>query len=181
VSCGAPAAPVPERVAWAVEQLDAATAARVLEVGCGAGHAVGLICARSPGAVVTAIDRSALQVARARARNGALVAAGRVRVEQVALSEAPALLGLRTFDAALAVNVNAFWTAPAPSLGSLTALLAPGGRAVLVYEPPTAATLRVLRGRVASALGGRGFAVEAMRETAFRAGRGLCIVARAQL
>jgi predicted enzyme related to lactoylglutathione lyase len=37
---------VPERVAWAVEMLDVALDDRLLEIGCGAGHAVLLICAR---------------------------------------------------------------------------------------------------------------------------------------
>ena len=38
---------VPERVAWAVEMLDIAPDDRLLEIGCGAGQAVSLICAQN--------------------------------------------------------------------------------------------------------------------------------------
>jgi SAM-dependent methyltransferase len=41
------------------------------------------------------------------------------------------------FDKAFAVNVNLFWTGPAdPELTTLTRVLRPGGRLLLVYEGP---------------------------------------------
>src|SRR5690606_19888113 len=135
-------------------------------------------CERLPRAVVTAIDRSALQVERARARNAAAVDAGRARIEPLALADAPDALGPHTFDAALAVNVNAFWTAPGPSLASLARLLAPGGRAYLVYEPPSAAQVAELGELLRRSLGAHGFTVDEVRAEPFRASRGLCVVAR---
>jgi cyclopropane fatty-acyl-phospholipid synthase-like methyltransferase len=108
--------PVPARLSWAVEQVDAPPMDHILEIGCGSGHAVALLHARLPGAIITAIDRSALQVDRARARNAAAIAGGRVRIEQVELADAPALLGTGRFRRVLAINVNAFWTDPAASL-----------------------------------------------------------------
>lgn len=161
---------VPERITWAVEQL--APADRILEIGCGGGHALPLIRARFPAAEITAIDRSPLQVARARVAIGD----GRARVEQLELSDAPGVLG--AFDAVLAINVNAFWTAPAPSLASLAQLLRPGGRAFIVYEPPSASRLAALRTELCATLGEHGFTVEDVREAAFRASHGMCIVAR---
>jgi SAM-dependent methyltransferase len=169
---------VPERVSWAVEQLADGLTGRLLEVGCGPGHAVALLCERLPCSTVTAIDRSALQAARARARNQAAVAAGRVRIEQLTLAGASAVLGTGAFDAAIAINVNAFWTAPAPSLASLARLLTPRGRAYLVYEPPSASRLRAARARLPRLLGEHGFTVEDVRVTTFRASRGLCLVGR---
>jgi hypothetical protein len=44
---------VPERVAWAVEMLDLAPDDRLLEIGCGAGRAVSLICARLDTGTIT--------------------------------------------------------------------------------------------------------------------------------
>jgi SAM-dependent methyltransferase len=161
---------VPRRITWAVEQLARTPADRILEIGCGAGHALPLIRARFPAADVTAIDRSPLQVARARVRDG------RARVEQLELSDAPGVLG--AFDAVLAINVNAFWTAQAPSLAALARLLRPGGRAFLVYEPPSASRLASLRKELCALLGEHGFTVEDVREEAFDASRGVCIVAR---
>lgn len=80
---------------------------RILEVGCGPGHAIALLRDRLPNAVITGIDRSALQVARARVWHAASVADGRVRLEQMALESAPSSPGAGAFDQTLAVNVNA--------------------------------------------------------------------------
>lgn len=38
-------------------------------------------------------------------------------------------------------NVNAFWTAPAPSITSARRLLRRRGRLYVIYEPPSAARL----------------------------------------
>ena len=156
---------VPARIDWAVAQLPDAPGA-ILEVGCGGGHALALLRARFPHADIAGIDRSALQAARAHALNPA------IRVEALALADAPAVLG--EFGAVLAINVNAFWTDPAPSLASLALLLQPGGRAFLVYEPPSASRLADLRARLSALLAEQGFEVEEVREAAFGA---VCIVA----
>jgi SAM-dependent methyltransferase len=169
----------PERGAWAVAQLAAAPARDLLEIGCGPGHAVALLCASRAHGSVTAIDRSPLQVERARARNRAAVAAGRVRIESLALGDAAAALGARRFDAALAINVNAFWTAPAPSLAAVAELLRPGGRVYLAYEPPSRSRASTLRDELTAALPAHGFVLEGVREAALRAGRGVCVVGRA--
>lgn len=162
---------IPERITWAVDQLPGSPGNRILEVGCGGGHALVLLRARFPGADFTGIDRSAIRVARARALNPT------ARVEELALADAPAVLG--GFDAVLAINVNAFWTASAPSLASLARLLRPGGRAFIVYEPPSASRLAAVRTRLSALLGEHGFQVEEVREAAFRASHGACIIAHA--
>ena len=166
---------VPERVRWAVELLDVRPAEQLLEIGCGAGQAVALVCERLTSGTITAIDRSATMVARARARNAACVAAGRARIEVQTLTGAA--LG-RRFERAFAVNVNAFWTTPALSLAALRRLLAPAGAAYLVYEPPTAARLRELRERLPARLAEHGFHAADVRTRPFRAGHGLCIIGR---
>jgi SAM-dependent methyltransferase len=168
---------VPARITWAVEQLARTPVDRILEIGCGGGHAVALIRARFPGAEVTAIDRSALQVARARELNRAATDEGRVRVEQMELAGAPPVLG--AFDAVLAINVNAFWTAPAPGLASLARLLRPHGRAFLVYEPPSVSRLAALRTELCAALREHGFDVEDVREAALGRSHALCIIVHA--
>jgi SAM-dependent methyltransferase len=97
-------------------------------------------------------------------------------VEQLDLSDAPDVLG--AFDAVLAVNVNAFWTAPAPSMASLARLLRSGGRAFLVYEPPSASRLAAIRREVSAALGEHGFQVEDVRQAALGASHAMCIIGR---
>jgi SAM-dependent methyltransferase len=168
---------VPQRIAWAVEQLARATADRILEIGCGGGHALALIRARFPSAEIVAIDRSALQVARARELNREAIRDGRARVEQLELSDAPGVLGV--FDAVLAINVNAFWTAPAPSFDALSRLLQTGGRTFLVYEPPSVSRLTAVRREISVALSELGFEVEDVIEAALGASHAVCIIGRA--
>jgi protein-L-isoaspartate O-methyltransferase len=50
---------VPERITWAVEQLDLAPTHRVLEFGCGPGVAAALVAERVTEGSLLAIDRSA--------------------------------------------------------------------------------------------------------------------------
>ena len=166
----------PQRVLWAIEQLQLGTSDDVLEVGCGGGHAVTLLCQSLRRGRVTAIDRSALQVARARERNAAWIASGRARIECLALADAPSMLGRGRFDRVLAINVNAFWTDPAPSVAALAGLLARSGRVHLVYEPPSPTRLRELRRTMPALLEDAGLSVEDVRTATFRRGQGICII-----
>ncbi|PPK98461.1 methyltransferase family protein [Kineococcus xinjiangensis] len=127
----------PARLVWAVDLLGVRPDDEVLEVGCGRGVAAELVCQRLGSGRLTGLDRSATAVAAAEARNAPHVAAGRARFVRAALGSAdPASLG--TFNAVLAVNVNLFWTDPAATeLDLLRRLLVPGGRLLLVYEPPS--------------------------------------------
>jgi protein-L-isoaspartate O-methyltransferase len=72
---------IPDRVVWAVEQLAIQPRDRVLEIGCGPGLAVSLVCAELGTGSITAIDRSPLQVAKARARNRNSIERGRAQIE----------------------------------------------------------------------------------------------------
>lgn len=171
-------AQVPERIAWAVGQLAVRPDDRLLEIGCASGHAIALVCPKLRRGSITAIDRSPTQVARARARNRACVLAGRACIEHVSLAEAPALLGRPPFAKAFAVNVNAFWTEPGPSLSSLSWLLPPGGLVCLVYDPPSDVRLRELRTRLPPLLHANGFRTEAVRVAAIGRTRALCVMGR---
>lgn len=167
---------IPERLRWTVDLLAVQPAEHLLEIGCGPGHAVSLVCARLTRGTITAIDRSATQVARARDRNRDCLAGGRARIEQVALTEFD--VHGRRFDKIFAVNVNAFWTEPAPTIASVRRLLRPGGVVYLVYEPPTAAGLREVRNRLPRLLREHAFRVDGVRVRTFRASHGLCVIGR---
>jgi SAM-dependent methyltransferase len=151
---------VPERLSWATAMLAVEPADQVLEVGCGPGVAVSLICERLETGRVTAIDRSPVMVRRALERNQAHVAAGRARIERLALEEAD--FGATRFHRILAVNVNAFWTHPAAPLDCVRRALAPGGTLLLVYQPPSAAATRRLAEALGAHLPERGLAVRRM-------------------
>jgi len=65
---------VPERVRWAVVQLSPGPDEQLLEIGCGPGVAVVLICERLAGGRIVAIDRSATAISRATQRNAEHIA-----------------------------------------------------------------------------------------------------------
>ncbi|GAA4874659.1 class I SAM-dependent methyltransferase [Actinomycetospora straminea] len=118
---------VPPRLAAAVDLVDPAPDARVLEVGCGRGVAAALLVDRLPRGHYTGVDRSATATAATAARLD-----GRGEVHTTALAAFRPAPG--TVDLALAVNVNVFWTGPArPELAVLATALRPGGVLHLVY------------------------------------------------
>jgi SAM-dependent methyltransferase len=169
-------AAIPERIRWAVAQLELAPGERVLEIGSGPGHAVALVAERLRRGKVTGIDRSPLQVDRARARNAAAIAAGRACIERLALDEAPQALGERTFHEVFAVNLNVFWTRPAPSINSAQRLLRRGGRLYVLYEPPSAARRASLEASLPDLFEAQRARVVEVRTVAFAKSHGVCFV-----
>ena len=147
---------VPERVRLAVDLLGVEPDDRLLEVGCGPGVAASLVCERLVAGRMLAIDRSEIQVERARRRNEAHVASGRLVVEAVALAELD--VGKTRFEKVFAINVNLFWVGPATQeLERVRRALGPDGKLFLFYEPPRAARLRQLTERLAAVLRSGGF------------------------
>ena len=105
------ASKVSERFAWAIETLEIDPNDRVLEVGCGHGVAVSLVCERlGPRGRITAIDRSQKMIAVAKRRNRVDVESGRAVLEAVALEDAD--FGNQRFDVIFAFNVAPFWLEP---------------------------------------------------------------------
>ena len=77
-----------ERFVWAVDTLALDAADRVLEVGCGHGVAVSLVCERLTSGRITAIDRSKKMIEMATRRNREHVAGGRAVLKTAALEKA---------------------------------------------------------------------------------------------
>jgi SAM-dependent methyltransferase len=92
-----------ERFVWAVDTLEVQPADRLLEVGCGHGVAVSLVCERLTTGTITAIDRSPKMIEMATRRNREHVDAGRAVLEAISLEDAD--LGDRRFDKIFAFNV----------------------------------------------------------------------------
>jgi cyclopropane fatty-acyl-phospholipid synthase-like methyltransferase len=150
-------AAVPERIRWAVETLAVQPGDRVLEIGCSSGVAASLVCERLDDGRVLAIDRSAIQIERARRRNEAHVAAGRLALETVDIVDFDT--GDRRFDKVFAINVNVFWIGSATEeLARVRRALAPAGRLFLFYEPPGPARAREVVERLGDVLRAQGFA-----------------------
>ena len=85
-----------ERFVWAVDTLKVRPSDRLLEIGCGHGVAVSLVCETLTTGTITALDRSREMVKMATRRNRAHVDAGTAVLQAVALEDAA--LGDRRFD-----------------------------------------------------------------------------------
>lgn len=124
-----------ERHEYAAALVTAGRPGVVLELGCGPGALLELLADRLPEARLVGVDRSATALERAGRRLTGLAAAGRVTLlrSTVAALELPA----RSVDAAVAVDVNLFWTGAATAeLAVLGRVLRPGGVLYLVVAPP---------------------------------------------
>jgi ubiquinone/menaquinone biosynthesis C-methylase UbiE len=149
------------RLAWAVDVLEVEPGDRLLEVGCGHGVAVALVCERLSGGRILAIDRSAKMIAAATKRNREHVASGRAELETTTLADAT--LDGQSFDKVFAVHVALFWRQPDEALATVRRLLAPGGGLYLFNQAPgwsDAGSARGFGRRLSGVLSEHGFAVD---------------------
>ena len=121
-----------QRFVWAVETLALDPADRVLEVGCGHGVAVSLVCERLTNGQITAIDRSPKMIEMAVRRNREQIAAGRAMLRTAALETTD--FGEERFDKVFAFNVAPFWLQPEDALGIVRRHLGPDGAVYLFWD-----------------------------------------------
>nr|MBA2240513.1 methyltransferase domain-containing protein [Solirubrobacterales bacterium] len=115
-----------ERLRWAAETLGVEPADRLLEVGCGHGVAISLICERlGEAGRITGIDRSQKMIDAARNCNRRCVESGKAVIQTVAFEDAE-LTGPR-FDKIFAFHVALFWRSPALALAKARDQLAGRG------------------------------------------------------
>jgi cyclopropane fatty-acyl-phospholipid synthase-like methyltransferase len=121
-----------ERFVWAVDTLALDPADHVLEVGCGHGVAVSLVCEQLTTGRITAIDRSTKMIEVAARRNREHIAAGRAVLQTAALEKGD--LGDERFDKVFAFNVAPFWLKPKEALGIVRPHLASDGAVYLFWD-----------------------------------------------
>ncbi len=147
-----------ERLVWAVDLLAVEPTDQVLEIGCGPGVAVSLVCEKLDGGSITAIDRSAKMIETARKRNADHVASGVASFQTASLDQAD--LGDARFDKIFAINVGLFWRQrPVRELKILRGHLATKGRLFLFHEPPLGSTAPPIAGPLPAVLESGGFTV----------------------
>jgi SAM-dependent methyltransferase len=165
-----------ERFVWAIETLELDPGDNVLEVGCGHGVAVSLVCERlGPGGRITAIDRSEKMIAAASRRNRLHVASGRAVLEAVALGDAD--FGDQRFDVVFAFNVAPFWLEPTEALAVVREHLAPSG-AVYVFWDARRQTGSNLGERLSERLLLGGFAIERVLVKKLKPVPAVCVIGR---
>jgi SAM-dependent methyltransferase len=165
-----------ERFVWAVETLELDPGDRVLEVGCGHGVAVSLVCERlGPRGRITAIDRSQKMIAAARRRNRLHVESGRAVLEAVALEDAD--LGHQRFDKVFAFNVAPFWLEPNQALGVVREHLASSG-AVYVFWDARRQRASDLGERLSERLLQGGFSIDRVLVKKLKPVPAVCVIGR---
>jgi SAM-dependent methyltransferase len=170
------ASKVPERLVWAVETLELKPSDHVLEVGCGHGIAVSLVCERlGPRGRLTAIDRSQKMIAAAKRRNRLHVESGRAVLEAMALEDAE--LGAQRFDSVFAFNVAPFWLEPNDALEVVREHLAPGG-ALYVFWDARRHTGADLGKLLSARLRQGGFAIERVLVKKLQPVPAVCVIGR---
>ena len=121
-----------ERFVWAVDTLALDPADHVLEIGCGHGVAVSLVCERLSSGRITAIDRSEKMIQMAARRNREHIAGGRAVLKTATLEQAD--FGGERFDKVFAFNVAPFWLQPKEALGIVGQHLAPDGAVYIFWD-----------------------------------------------
>jgi SAM-dependent methyltransferase len=165
-----------ERFVWAVDTLQLEPGDRVLEIGCGHGVAVSLVCERlGPRGRITGIDRSPKMIAAARRRNRSHVESGRAVLEVIALEDAD--LGDQRFDKIFAFNVAPFWLAPAEALAVVREHLAPSG-AVYVFWDARRQNGNDLGKRLSERLLLGGFAIDRVLIEKLKPVPAVCVIGR---
>lgn len=123
---------VSDRIAGFVAALPLEPGMRVLEIGCGPGVAARLVAARIGPGMVLGIDRSARAISQAQARSTAEIAAGRLRLRQVAVEDFRLRPEDAPFDLAFAMRVGALDgrhpELAQPALARIAAALTPTAR-----------------------------------------------------
>lgn len=165
------------RQAWAVEQLDVQPGDRVLELGCGQGVAVTLICERLDGGMVVGLDRSSKMTVAATRRNAAYVESGRAKIVTASLEDAD--LGDAVFDKVLALHFPPLQRGePAAELAKVRHHLTTDGALHVVAEPLASHQLRATVDAIVTRLSSNGFAAEPPRVAEVTDARMVCVVAR---
>jgi cyclopropane fatty-acyl-phospholipid synthase-like methyltransferase len=165
-----------ERLVWAVDCLDVQPDDRLLELGCGHGVAISLVCDRLGGGSIVGIDRSERMTEAARNRNGHHIASGKATVETVSLQEAN--FGRRTFDKVFGIHFPVLLRGdPSRELDVIKRHLAPDGRLYVIFQPIGQRDAQTAAARVSDVLGEHGFTVERVRIDPLAAAPGVCIIA----
>lgn len=120
-----------DRLVWAVQTMDVQPADRVMEIGCGHGVAVTLVCEKLTTGSILAIDRSARMIDMASRRNARFPNA---TFRTVSLDRAD--LGDAHFDKVLAIHVPVLLRGdPTRELAIIRDHLAPDGHLFVSFQP----------------------------------------------
>jgi len=150
---------------------------RLLELGCGHGVVLSLVCEQlAAGGRIVGVDRSPKMTAAARRRNAAHVEAGRAALITAPLHEAD--LGDERFDKVFGIHFPPLLRGdPGRELAVVREHLAPRGRLFVLFQPFAAADVEPALARLRSVLAAHDFAVESEDVDPLSGAPGVCVVA----
>jgi len=120
---------------WTLDLLDLRPTDRVLEIGCGPGHAIRQAARLASEGHVAGLDHSPAMLRQAQTRNAAAIREERVDLRLFDVSQ-PLPYNDGAFDKIYAVQMLYFLPGPLPVLRDLRRVLAPGGLLAMTARAP---------------------------------------------
>lgn len=165
----------PERIKWAVEVLSVRPQEKILEIGCGNGHAVELICKQLSTGKIVGVDRSAKAIRTAEANNRSCIIAGKAEFLNITVAR---LKLQERFDKIFAINVNVFWTGPRGEIAALGTLMSSSSRLYLFYELPSLSQLEKVIKNATQHLSDQDFEILDVLRKSLTSNDVVCIIAK---
>ncbi|MGI5212838.1 class I SAM-dependent methyltransferase [Plantactinospora sp. CA-290183] len=163
-----------ERPHWVVETMGVEPDDHLLEVGCGSGYAVSLVCQRLDAGRIVALDRSARMTRLAIERNAGYVGAGRAEIRCAAFEAADLPAG--QFDKIFSVNVSLFWLGdPDRAIERVKRLLAPRATLYVFAERATRASAAAIGAKAGDLLAAHGLHPRTTTATSRRGHALVCV------
>ena len=153
---------------WGLGHVQIAPQFAILDVGCGGGRTIDKLATLASAGRVSGIDISSQSVAVSRKTNARWIAAGRVDIQQAAVSKLP--FTDAQFDLATAVETHYYWPDPVADMREILRVLKPGGRICLIAEVYKGERFSALLQPVMKALGARYLTVAEHRNLLATAG-----------
>jgi len=146
---------------WGLAHVQIAPAFTILDVGCGGGRTIDKLATLASTGRVSGIDISGRSVAVSRRTNARWIAAGRVDIQQAAVSKLP--FTDAQFDLVTAVETHYYWPDPVADLREILRVLKAGGRLCLIAEVYKGATFDTLLVPAMKLIGARYLTVDQHR------------------
>jgi SAM-dependent methyltransferase len=153
---------------WGLSHVEIEPQFAILDVGCGGGRTIDKLATLASAGRVSGIDISNQSIAVSRKTNAKWIAAGRVDIQQAAVSKLP--FTDAQFDLVTAVETHYYWPDPVADMREILRVLKPGGRLCLIAEVYKGETLDALLQPAMKLLGAKYLTVDQHRELLAAAG-----------
>ena len=117
---------------WGLRNVRIEKTFAILDVGCGGGATLQKLAAMATEGRVYGVDYASESVETSRAKNAALIQAGRVDVRQASVSQLP--FADATFDLATAIETHYYWPDLPKDILEVRRVLKPGGVFAVIAE-----------------------------------------------